>query len=82
MKPNLTAGLESCLQRLTGYLANYTGQYPELTLYSFSYENGQWVAVFHPPVPQPAEGYYERNLKKLLDYVEQHYEMEIPESFA
>jgi hypothetical protein len=34
MKPNLIAGLESCLQRLTGYLADYTGQYLELAFYS------------------------------------------------
>lgn len=43
MNPNLTAGLQRCLERLTGYLQACTGRYPQLQFYSFSYESGREI---------------------------------------
>ena len=82
MKPNLTADVQSYLERLTDYLTVYARQYPVLRFYSFLYENGQWMALPKAAAGEAVESYYERNLRKLLDYIEQHYSEDITEYCA
>ena len=82
MYPNLSADLQSGLERLTDYLTDCARQCPALRHYSFSYENGQWMAVSKGSDDEPVEDCYERNLKKLLAYIEQHYNRDITEEYA
>ena len=65
--------IQLCLDGLTDYLASYEQHGPTIKRYSFSYERGMWVAVAKTPEPEPGLGYYERNLRKLLIYIENHY---------
>ena len=74
--------LQSCLDSLTRYLNIYDQICPATRQYSFSYESGRWVAMPKHPVVKSGNGYYERNLQKLLTYIEEHYNCEISESFA
>ena len=74
--------LQSCLDSLTRYLSNYDQNCPSIRQYSFSNENGKWIAMPKYPEVKAGNGYYERNLQKLLTYIEAHYNSEISASFA
>ena len=82
MEPNLTVDLQACLERLIDSLSDDAQRCPMLRFYTFSYENGKWAAKLKITIGEPDEAYYERNLRKLLDYIEQHCSGEITECLA
>jgi len=83
LQPKPNDEIKSFTELLISELTKYSEQCPNLRQYIFCIESDQWVAKLKYPFPFHQEGgYYERNLKKLVDYIDCNYQKEISGQFA
>jgi len=74
---------QSFIKLLIEELNRRSVQCPNLKQYVFCIEDNQWIAQpKHPLFFSPEEGYYVRNLRKLVEYIDCNYSREISELFA
>lgn len=82
-QPRLNNEMQSFVELLLGELTKYSEQCPDLNRYVFCVEEGKWTARTKHPLPfDPEEGYYLRNLRKLMEYIDCNCNREISERFA